>query len=148
MMRAARGAELKYLVRTLIRNMRIGANQVSVLHALAAAAEEHHRDRAAGAMSEKPDAAASAGAVAAAAAAAAAAAVAAAAVAAGAAAAAPSTRGVTAAMAAVGRAYSLCPSLDVLVRRFEPLPSYQFTSSHLSTINSPFSAPIDRRCPR
>ena len=116
LLRAARGCEIKYLVRTLVRNMRIGANRISVLHALAAASEEHHRHRPR--ISPKNDADAakkkddeedegakevtSANAD-------------------GAAGGATTTtattavRGVTPAMAAMQRAYSLCPSLDVLI---------------------------------
>ena len=37
--------EIRWLTRTLIRNMRIGANKISVLHALASAAETHHSRR-------------------------------------------------------------------------------------------------------
>ena len=42
LMRAAREGEIRWLTRTLIRNMRIGANKIRVLHALASASEEHH----------------------------------------------------------------------------------------------------------
>ena len=45
LMRAAREGEIRWLTRTLIRNMRIGANKISVLHALASASEEHHSRR-------------------------------------------------------------------------------------------------------
>lgn len=103
LLRAARGCEVRYLVRTLIRNMRIGANRISVLHALAAAAEAHHRgstnegESAAARYTAKAEAKAKARE--------------------GSRASVPTgtVRGVTPAMAAVQRAYSLCPSLDVLV---------------------------------
>ena len=84
LMRAAREGEIRWLTRTLIRNMRIGANKTSVLHALAAASEQHHsgRDGHEDAVVGREDEA---------------------------------KLGVTPAAAAVQRAYSLCPSVDVLV---------------------------------
>ena len=42
MLRACRGPETRYLVRTLLQCMRIGANRTSVLQALARAAVFHH----------------------------------------------------------------------------------------------------------
>ena len=42
MLRACRGPETRYLVRTLLQCMRIGANRTSVLQALARAALFHH----------------------------------------------------------------------------------------------------------
>lgn len=90
LMRAAREGEIRWLTRTLIRNMRIGANKISVLHALASAAETHHSRRDGNAYGESPNLAVvgKEG---------------------------EAKLGVTPAMAAVQRAYSLCPSVDVLV---------------------------------
>ena len=42
MLRACSPVETKYLTRTLVRNLRVGANRVVVLAALAEAAEEFH----------------------------------------------------------------------------------------------------------
>lgn len=90
LMRAAREGEIRWLTRTLIRNMRIGANKISVLHALASASEEHHSRRDGNAPGESPNLAVVGREG-------------------------DAVLGVTPAMAAVQRAYSLCPSVDVLV---------------------------------
>ncbi len=90
LMRAAREGEIRWLTRTLIRNMRIGANKISVLHALASASEEHHSRRDGNAPGESPNLAVMGREG-------------------------DAKLGVTPAMAAVQRAYSLCPSVDVLV---------------------------------
>ena len=47
LLRAARGPEIRFLVRLLVGAMRIGASRVSVLSALAAAAVHHHSNSAA-----------------------------------------------------------------------------------------------------
>jgi DNA ligase-1 len=78
LLRAARGPEPRFLIRTLLANMRIGASRATVLSCIAAASCYH---RAASASAAAP----------------------------------PSKSELDAAAASVARAYSVCPSFDVLI---------------------------------